>query len=74
MKKRNMGGADRSIRIIAALVIVALLLTERAGGVLAVILGIVAVVLVVTGLAGWCPAYVPLGMSTCKTPDSATEK
>ncbi|MDE2047791.1 MAG: DUF2892 domain-containing protein, partial [Betaproteobacteria bacterium] len=20
-----------------------------------------------TGLAGWCPAYLPFGLSTCKT-------
>jgi Inner membrane protein YgaP-like, transmembrane domain len=71
--KKNMGGTDRSIRVIAALVIAALVLTRRVGGIPAIVLGIVAGAFVATGLLGWCPAYLPLGMSTCKR-DAAPEK
>jgi hypothetical protein len=64
--KKNMGTADRVIRILVAVVIGVLYFTGRISGTLAIILGIVAVVLVVTSLVAWCPAYLPFGMSTCK--------
>lgn len=68
-----MGTADRVIRILAALAIAALYFTGRINGTLAVILGIMAVAFVLTSLVGWCPAYLPLGISTCRTtsPDPA---
>jgi hypothetical protein len=63
---KNMGTADRSIRILIALVIGWLYLTDRISGVLAIVLGIVAIAFFVTSLVGSCPAYFPLGISTCK--------
>jgi K+-transporting ATPase A subunit len=65
---RNMGTADRAIRIIVALVIAALYFGGRIHGTLAIVLGIVAVVFLVTSLAGWCPSYIPLKISTLKPP------
>ncbi|HTS89257.1 MAG TPA: DUF2892 domain-containing protein [Gemmatimonadales bacterium] len=66
--KANMGGADRLIRILVALVIAVLYFTGRISGTLAIILEIVAVVFIVTSLVGWCPGYVPFGISTRKNP------
>jgi hypothetical protein len=63
---KNMGIADRSIRTLAALVIVILLITETLTGTLALIVGIVAAALLLTSTLGFCPAYVPLKLSTLK--------
>ncbi len=64
--RKNMGNIDRIIRTLVAVVIGFLLLTGKLSGALAVILGIFAVVLLVTSIIGWCPAYLPLGISTRK--------
>lgn len=69
--KKNMGTADRVIRILVAVVIGFLYFTDRISGALAIILGIIAVALVVTSLVARCPAYCPLGLSTCKEPDGS---
>jgi len=67
--KKNMGTADRTIRIILAIVIGFLYYTHRISGTLGIILGVVAIVFVVTSFVSWCPAYLPFGISTCKRPD-----
>ncbi len=65
--KTNMGSADRIIRIIIAIVIGVLYFTNVITGILATILLIVGVVFLLTGLISFCPAYLPLGLSTiCK--------
>lgn len=69
--KKNMGTADRLIRTGIAVGVAALYLTGRIGGTLAIVLGIVAVVFVATSFIGWCPAYHPLGLSTCKEPSGS---
>jgi ABC-type Co2+ transport system permease subunit len=63
--KKNMGTADRMIRVIVALVIVVLLVTKTLTGTLALILGILAAVFLLTSAIGFCPLYVLLGISTC---------
>jgi hypothetical protein len=64
--KKNMGTADKSIRVLVAIVIAILYFTGVISGTLAIILGIIAVVFIVTSLFSFCPAYVPLKMSTAK--------
>lgn len=64
--KKNMGTADRVIRIIIAAIIAALYFSGQITGTLAIILGIVAIAFLVTSLIGWCPAYLPFHISTCK--------
>jgi uncharacterized membrane protein YkgB len=68
---RNMGAADRAIRIVLAVGMIVLFATGRVGGTLAVILGIVAIAFLVTSAIGWCPSYVPFGLSTRKRSGSA---
>ncbi|MDQ7041161.1 MAG: DUF2892 domain-containing protein [Rhodothermus sp.] len=63
--KRNVGTIDRVVRIGIALVIGVLYLTGQLSGTAAVILGIVALIFLITGLVGSCPLYAVLGMSTC---------
>ena len=65
--KINMGPIDRSIRLVIAAIIAALYFIGQITGIVAVVLGIVAIAFVVTSLVGWCPAYLPLGLSTRKT-------
>lgn len=64
--KNNMGSADRVIRILVAIIILALYLTNQISGVAAIILGIISVAFILTGFIGWCPGYSPLGFSTKK--------
>ena len=63
--KRNMGTADRIIRTIVALGIAALYFTGRISGTLAIVLGAIAVMFLLSSLISWCPAYAPFGFSTC---------
>jgi len=64
--KRNMGTVDRGIRLTAGAVVAALFFTGQISGTLAIVLGVIAVVFVVTSLAGWCPMYTVLSLSTKK--------
>ena len=64
--KQNMGTIDRIVRLIAVVVIAALYFTGQISGTLAIVLGVVAVIFLVTSLIGWCPAYLPLKLSTKK--------
>lgn len=64
--KRNMGGADRAIRAILGVVILALGLSRGAWW------GWIGIIPLATALVSWCPAYLPFGLSTCrvKTPQA----
>jgi hypothetical protein len=64
--KKNMGAADRIIRVIVAIVIAVLYFTKQITGLAAVILGIFAIIFLLTSLVGFCPLYVPLKISTAK--------
>lgn len=63
---KNMGTADRVLRIIAAVVIGILCFTGQLSGIAAVILGIIAIAFLGTSIIGVCPGYWPLKISTCK--------
>ena len=64
--KKNMGTVDRIIRLIIAAIIAGLYFTGQINGTVAIVLGIVAVAFLVTSLFGWCPSYLPFGISTRK--------
>lgn len=64
---KNMGTTDRTLRVLAAGVIAVLYFAGAITGPLAVVLGVLAVVLLVTSAIGWCPLYTPFGLSTRKT-------
>jgi len=64
--KKNMGAADRIIRTVLAIAIAVLYFTKQITGLAAVVLGIIAVIFLLTSLAGFCPLYVPLKISTAK--------
>jgi O-antigen/teichoic acid export membrane protein len=64
--KKNMGSTDKTIRLVAALVIVILAFAKVITGVWAVVLLILAAVFVITSLVSFCPLYLPFGMNTGK--------
>lgn len=64
--KKNMGLLDRALRTIIAIVIIALYLAGQITGIAALILGIIAVIFLVTSAVSYCPLYVPLKISTIK--------
>jgi hypothetical protein len=63
---KNLGTVDRIIRFIFAVAVAALYITGVISGTLAIILGILAAVLLVTSIVGFCPLYVPFKISTVK--------
>ncbi|NDV17142.1 DUF2892 domain-containing protein [Muricauda sp. TY007] len=67
--KKNMGGADRTIRIILALGVGALYYFNVVTGTLAYILLALAAIFVLTSFVGFCPLYTLLGINTCKVKD-----
>ncbi len=62
--RKNMGTADRVIRTAIAVIIGVLYFTGVLGGTLALILGIVAVLFLLTSLVSFCPTYTLFGIST----------
>ena len=62
--KKNMGNADRIIRLIVAAVFAILFLTDVVTGTLGIILLVLAVVFVLTSLISFCPLYLPFGLRT----------
>jgi hypothetical protein len=70
--KKNMGLADRVFRILIAIVIAGLYLTNLISGTTAIILLILAAVFALTSFIGFCPLYLPFGISTTKKAKNET--
>lgn len=64
--KKNMGTIDKALRIIVAIVIGILYFTCNISGTAAIILGVLAVVFLLTSFVGVCPLYLPFNISTKK--------
>jgi fatty acid desaturase len=62
--KRNMGIVDRVIRIALAALVAVLYFANQLSLTAAVILGILAVIFLATGIVGFCPLYLPFGLSS----------
>lgn len=64
--KKNMGGTDRIIRIIVALIITTLFYFKVIEGTLAYVLLAAAAIFLLTSFINFCPLYALFGKSTCK--------
>ncbi|PVD52422.1 DUF2892 domain-containing protein [Terrimonas sp.] len=64
--KKNMGSMDKAIRIFIAAAIAVLYFGNVISGTLAIVLGIIAIIFVVTSFINFCPLYVLLGINTSK--------
>jgi len=60
--KINLGTADRAVRVAIAVVLFALVFVLDGNLRWLAVLGFVPLL---TAFAGWCPLYVPFGLSTC---------
>lgn len=61
---KNMGTIDRVFRLAAVAAVIGAYGLGLISGTLALVLGAVAVVLLLTSLTATCPAYMPFGLST----------
>jgi hypothetical protein len=61
--KTNVGPIDRVIRVILGLGLLAAGYHYRSW------LGLIGLVPLLTAFVGFCPAYLPFGLSTCPKPD-----
>ena len=62
--EKNVGGIDRVVRIVVGLALLSLLFLLEG---ISRWWGLVGLVFLGTGVFGWCPAYIPCGIKTCKT-------
>ena len=60
----NMGNVDRIVRVGLAVLVAVLYVTGFIGGWTAIILGVLAVIFILTSLISFCPLYLPFGLST----------
>jgi Protein of unknown function (DUF2892) len=63
--KKNMGSADRVIRILLAAVFAVLYFTGVVSGTIGLVLVILGAVFLLTSLVSFCPLYAIVGLSTC---------
>lgn len=61
--QKNVGSADKIIRIVLSLGLLSLLFLLEAP---MKYLGLIGIVPLATSLMGWCPLYTLLGVNTCK--------
>ncbi len=64
--QQNMSGIDKTVRLLIAFIIAMLYFSNVISGTVALVLGIVAAIFVVTSLVGFCPLYVPFKFTTKK--------
>jgi hypothetical protein len=62
--KKNMGIIDRVIRVALVAVVAVLYFTGQITGIAAIVLGALGVIFLITSVLGFCPLYLPFGIST----------
>ncbi|GAA4052356.1 DUF2892 domain-containing protein [Flavobacterium chungnamense] len=63
--KKNMGTADKIIRLIVAAVLAFLFYNGTIYGTLGIVAVVIAAVFALTSLVSFCPLYTLLGINTC---------
>jgi len=63
---KNMGNADRIVRVIVAILIGILYFTGIISGTVAIILLVLGGIFILTSLVSTCPLYLPFGINTRK--------
>lgn len=59
-----MGTTDKLIRILLAVVVAILYFTNTISGTVAIVLGVLTTIFVLTSFVSFCPLYEPFGIST----------
>ena len=65
--KKNMGSTDKAIRLVLAVIMIALYATGTVTGTTGIVVLILAGVFILTSLVSFCPIYPLLGINTCST-------
>jgi hypothetical protein len=63
--KKNMGSADKIIRLIVAAVFAILFFTKIVTGITGIVMIVLAGVFVLTSLVSFCPLYTLIGFNSC---------
>ena len=63
--KKNMGMADRMIRILIAIAAAVLFFTDTVTGTLGIVLLAIGGIFLLTSLVSFCPLYAIFGVRTC---------
>jgi Inner membrane protein YgaP-like, transmembrane domain len=63
--KKNIGSADRIVRLIVAALIAVLYFTNTITGLLGIVLLILGGIFLLTSLISFCPLYALVGVNTC---------
>jgi hypothetical protein len=64
--RKNIGTTDKAVRLVVAAIILLLYFTNVVSGALALVLLLLAIILAGTSLLGFCPLYMPFGISTLR--------
>jgi hypothetical protein len=64
--KINMGKIDRILRFLLGVLVIYLYFTNHISGLWAIVLGIFAIIFIITSFVGFCPVYTLLGIKTNK--------
>jgi hypothetical protein len=64
--RKNMGSADRVIRILVAVAVIALYFGNLISGTTAIVLLVLAGIFILTSFMSFCPLYLPFELSTRK--------
>ena len=62
---KNVGGIDRALRAVVGLGLIAWAVLDPTSPMM--IAGPIGFIVLLTAIFGWCPAYLPFGIKTCKT-------
>jgi hypothetical protein len=62
--KKNMGSADKIIRLLIAVLLIVLYVLNVFPEIWGIVALVLALVFVVTSIIGFCPLYLPFGIST----------
>ena len=68
--KKNLGSADRVIRLLIAVALGFLYVNQTVTGTMGILVLVVAIVLVLTSFVSFCPLYAILGFKTRKTKEA----
>jgi hypothetical protein len=68
--KKNMGSADKVIRLLLAALFIILFVFNVVSGFFGYVLLILGLIFILTSLVSFCPLYAMFGIRTCKTKDT----
>jgi hypothetical protein len=72
--QKNEGTIDRIIRVALAVILGVLYYAGAVSGTIGAVILVLAIILLITGVMGWCGIYALFGISTIKKPASDSDK